>query len=123
MYHEHMSTSKDNELASSEDELDNEEKNENKKEKVEEKIEEKQIRLEQALKKLDTFYNPVLMNLTLDEGFCFVGGGDDNHDNPDTFREAWNHEIPQEREKWRGAIQKEFSDMIRCKVWRHTKSQ
>ena len=73
------------------------------------------------MRKLDTFYNPVLMNIALDEEFCFVGGTDDDHENPDTFREAWDHHIPEEREKWRQAIRKEFSDMIKRKVWRYTK--
>ena len=97
MYHEHMSTSKDNELASSEDELDDEENNEKKKKKIEEKIEEKQIRLERALKKLDTFYNPVLMNLTLDEDFCFVGGTDDNHENPGRISRIFANNFRQKR--------------------------
>ena len=117
MYFEHARTMKEEEFASSESESETE-KNEPEET---EKNKEQQGRLERALKKLDTFYNPVLMNMALDEDFCFVGGTDDDHDNPDTFREAWDHNIPEEKEKWREAIRKEFSDMIKRKVWRYEK--
>ena len=119
MYHEHTHTSKEEELASSEEESDIEKINDYDDKK--EKGEAKQMRLERALRKLDTFYNPVLMNTALDEDFCFVGGTDDNHENPDTFREAWEHKIPEEQVKWREAIRKEFSDMLKRKVWKYTK--
>jgi hypothetical protein len=40
---------------------------------------------------------------------------------PKTFKKAWNHPDPTQRAKWREAIQKEFCDMIKCKVWRKVK--
>jgi hypothetical protein len=33
-----------------------------------------------------------------------------------TFNEAWNHEDPKAREKWRDAIKKELSDMDKQQV-------
>jgi len=75
---------------------------------------------ERALRKLDTFYNPTLGNLAMEDDFCFVGGTDDNYDNPESFSEAYHHPDEEEREKWQEAIKKEFSDMITRKVWRYT---
>ena len=81
-------------------------------------------RLESALKKLHTFYNPTEVgSLGLNEDYCFVGGTDEEYINPMSFGEAWDHENEQEREHWRNAIKKEFSDMIRRGVWKHTKKQ
>ena len=37
---------------------------------------------------------------------------------PRSFREAWDHPDPDQREKWRDAIKKEFSNMNRRGVWR-----
>ena len=37
---------------------------------------------------------------------------------PRTLREAWDHPNPHHRLKWREAIQKEFRDMLRRRVWR-----
>ena len=78
--------------------------------------------LESALKKFHTFYNPTEFgSLELNDNFYFVGGTDEDYDNPMTFNEAWNHEVNTERSSWRDAIKKEFSDMIRRWVWRQTK--
>ncbi len=124
MYYEHSRTSREEEVSSDESESDtkrNTEKSDDDEQNKKGKTEEQQARLERALKKIDTFYNPVLMNMAFDDEFCFVGGTDDDHENPDTFREAWDHHIPEERNKWRQAIRKEFSDMIKRKVWRYTK--
>jgi len=111
IYYEQLRTTREEEFVSSESESDTDKKDEEQDKK--EKTEEQQARLERAMRKLDTFYNPVLANIALDEEFCFVGGTDDDHENPDTSREAWDHHIPEEREKWRQAIRKEFSDMIK----------
>lgn len=79
-------------------------------------------RLESALKKLHTFYNPTeIGSFGIDEDYCFVGGTDKEIINPSTFSEALNHQDNTEREDWRDAIKKEFSNMIRRRVWRHTK--
>ena len=39
----------------------------------------KQMKLQRALKKIDTLYNPVLVNSAMEEIFCFVGETDDDH--------------------------------------------
>jgi len=38
-------------------------------------------------------------------------------DEPDTFQEAFHHPDPEQREKWRAAIHKEFRDMLKRTVW------
>ena len=40
-----------------------------------------------------------------------------------TFSQAWDHHNPKEREKWRLAIKKEFSDMESKKVWETIKNE
>ena len=81
----------------------------------------KELRLQRALRKINTFYNPVISNTALERDFCFVRGTDDYHKNPDLFDEAWFHEETDKRKFWREAINKEFSDMIKRKVWRCAK--
>ena len=45
----------------------------------------------------------------------------DLYENPKTFKEAWDHEDPFQRKKWREAIGKEFVKMKEKKVWRKIK--
>ena len=40
---------------------------------------------------------------------------------PTKFREAWDHEDPTQRDKWRDAIKKELSDMINRGIFRKVK--
>jgi len=40
---------------------------------------------------------------------------------PITFREAYNHPDPEQREKWREAIKKDFRDMQHHGVWKKVK--
>ena len=47
--------------------------------------------------------------------------GDTDYTEPKNFDGAWNHENKVQREKWRTAIKKEFSDMNRRGVWRNFK--
>ena len=42
----------------------------------------------------------------------------DKTDQPDNFREAWDHPDPKERKGWRDSTTKEFKDMMTRKVWR-----
>ena len=42
---------------------------------------------------------------------------------PTTFSQAWDHHNPMEREKWRIAIKKEFSDMESKKVWKQLRKK
>ena len=46
---------------------------------------------------------------------------ENDYEEPKTFHEAWFHEDPVQRKKWREAIGKEFGDMNKCKVWTVTK--
>ena len=41
---------------------------------------------------------------------------------PESFREAWDHPDPNQREKWRQAIKKELGDMNKRGVWRKINS-
>ena len=116
MYDKYKKSSEDDEESDeSLENSDNEEKVSAKKETTE-----VSSKVERALRKLDTFYNPTLGNFATQDDFCFVGGTDNNYDNPESFVEAYHHPDEEEREKWRTAIRKEFSDMIKRKVWRHT---
>ena len=42
---------------------------------------------------------------------------------PTTFQEAYNHKDPEMKKRWRMAIKKEFSDMIKRGVWRNYKKK
>jgi hypothetical protein len=73
----------------------------------------KNKRVENAMKKLNTFFNPMIKN-----AMAFVGAVDSGYAEPQTFHEAWNHQDSNEKNKWRTAIKKEFHDMLSKKVWR-----
>ena len=90
----------------------------NKEEKDEKKI---STRLHNALRQLDTSYNPTLSALVYEDDIALVGGTDDTHENPTSFQEAWHHPDINERLAWRAAIRKEFRDMINRNVWRYAK--
>ena len=70
--------------------------NEIKKEETEEEeIDNKEIderkmstRLHNALRQLDTSYNPTLSALVYEDDIALVGGTDDTHENPTSFQEA-----------------------------------
>jgi len=81
---------------------------------------EKEMKKLRALKKLNTSYNPTLRALET-TNFAFVGGDNDDYNNPATFNEAWNFPIEKDRGKWRNAICKESHGMIWNKVWRRHK--
>ena len=72
-------------------------------------------KLQQELRCLHTCYNPTLHDIG---DMALVGGTDDTYVNPPGFKEAWNHEDPQDRQKWRDGIIKEFRDMRTRKVWK-----
>ena len=57
------------------------------------------------------------------EDYAFVGRTDDDYVMPITFQDAWYHEDPEERKKWREAIRKEFRDMISKGVWRRIRTK
>ena len=67
------------------------------------------------LRRLNTLYNRTIKDVL---EFTMVGGTDNDYVNPISFQIAWWHPEPEERKKWREAIQKEFQDMIRRGFWR-----
>ena len=77
----------------------------------------------QALRKLNVSYNPVMGGMAFADDVAMVGGTDESYDNPDNFQEAWHHPNEENKEQWRLAIRKEFNDMIKRQVWRHTKRE
>jgi hypothetical protein len=42
---------------------------------------------------------------------------------PRNFEQAWNHNNPEDQEKWRMAIKKEFNDMNEKKIWEKIKKE
>ena len=76
------------------------------------------------MRNLNTSYNPTFGGTVLEDlnDHAFVGGTDDNYENPISFQEAWHHPDPIDRKKWREAIRKEFRDMITKGVWRQMKT-
>ena len=72
------------------------------------------------LRNLQTFYNPAPGEFTKAAmEAALLGATDSGYAEPKTFREAWDHEDPETREKWREAIRHEFRMMIKRKVWRY----
>ena len=78
---------------------------------------EKEQKVLRELRKLNTSYNPTLSAMITTD-VAFVGGGNDDYDNPVNFKDAWDHPVEKDKEKWRAAIRKEFQDMIKNKVWK-----
>ena len=78
---------------------------------------EKEQKVLRELRKLNTSYNPTLSAMITTD-VAFVGGGNDDYDNPMNFKDAWDHPVEEDKEKWRAAIRKEFQDMIKNKVWK-----
>ena len=78
------------------------------------------IRIARELRGLQPFNNPGRLEI---EGhnnhLCFfVPDCDKEDDTPTTFQEAWYHNDPIKRKKWRAAIRLEFRQMIKNGVWR-----
>ena len=69
-------------------------------------------RLDREIRNLCTFYNPH------PEETLETAAISNLPSEPMTFQEAWWHEDPIEKEKWRSAIKKEIQDMITKGVWR-----
>ena len=70
---------------------------------TEEEVDMTNPRVMRALRQLHTSYNPTLNEIV---DLAMVGGTKEDHDNPLTFREAWDHPDEKERERWRQAIRK-----------------
>lgn len=82
--------------------------------------------LHNALKKLNTFYN-VTIPPDNDENFAqaevaFMGATDSGYNEPESFKQAWNHSDTITKAKWRDAITKEIKDMTEKGVWSYQNS-
>ena len=67
---------------------------------------------------LQTFYNPSGREDDYELGeIAFISMMEESISEPTIFTEAWNHPEEKEREAWRTAIKKEFTDMIKRGVW------
>ena len=67
---------------------------------------------------LQTFYNPLGREKDDELGeIAFLSMLEGSINEPTIFQEAWDHPDKNEREAWRMAIKKEFSDMIKREVW------
>ena len=82
---------------------------------------EAEIKVARALRKLDILGNVAITGLIfVDDLAILVRWTDDSYDNPETFKEVWEHPNRTEKEFWREALRREFNDMIKRKVWRET---
>ena len=108
-----------------EDELDDENNNEveDNEETIEFYEEPKRPRLMREIQNLQPYNNPGRIEMEGETNhFCFFvpeSVNNDDDDTPTTFQEAWHHENPEKREKWRNAIRLEFKQMIKNGVWRN----
>ena len=77
-------------------------------------------KLGRELRGLRSYNNPGRLELEDQALFCFnVIDDKGEQEEPATFQEAWYHNDPVEREKWRQSIRLEFRQMIRNGVWRN----
>jgi len=83
-----------------------------------------QPRLIRELRGLEPFNNPGRLEIEGENNqLCFFvpDTNDDDDSVPLTFQDAWYHEDPEERAKWREAIRLEFKQMLKNLVWRRKK--
>jgi hypothetical protein len=83
-----------------------------------------QPRLTRELRGLEPFNNPGRLEIEGENNqLCFFVPDANNEDDsvPLTFKDAWYHEDPDERAKWRAAIRLEFKQMLKNMVWRRKK--
>ena len=88
-----------------------------------------EIKVPREVRNLQTSYNDA-EKIFRDEsnkefvGFAFASEKvEDYPEEPQSFQEAWHHPNLTDREGWRNAIRKEFSDMIKRGVWRRIKKR
>ncbi len=79
----------------------------------------KTTKLERELKKLNTSYNTVVPNETIE--LALLMATNSGPTDPNTFKQAWEHTNEESKIKWREAIKKEYDDMISKGVWRYRK--
>jgi hypothetical protein len=68
-----------------------------------------------AMKKLNTFYNPTIDGLM---NYHFMSAVESDYSEPQNFGEAWNNENDIDKQNWREAIKKEFLSMKEKQVWK-----
>jgi hypothetical protein len=96
--------------------------------------EQKRAKVYRNLRQLESSFNPEASRIVerIEQGreilldhahFAFFGGGVVEQKEPATFDEAWNHDDPRSREKWREAINKEFEEMKKKEVWEIMKKE
>jgi hypothetical protein len=67
-----------------------------------------------ALKKLNTFFNPTIQGLS---NYSLMSAIDSGYTEPQDFEAAWHHNDAEERKFWQEAIKKELQSMIEKGVW------
>ena len=93
----------------------------------------KRMKLYRQLRQLESSFNPDAAKLVeqIEQGkeimldqinLAFFSGIVINEE-PTTFEQAWNHQDPKIREKWRDAINKEFDEMSKKEVWKVIKKE
>jgi hypothetical protein len=90
----------------------------------------KRMKLYRQLRQLKSSFNPDAAKLVeqikqgrkilLDQVNLALFSGMVINEEPTTFKQAWNHQDPKVRERWREAINKEFDMMSKKEVWKNS---
>jgi Reverse transcriptase (RNA-dependent DNA polymerase) len=93
----------------------------------------KRTKLYRQLRQLENSFNPDAAKLVeqieqgreilLDQVNLALISGMVINEEPTTFEQAWNHQDPKVRERWREAINKEFDEMSKKEVWEIIKKE
>jgi hypothetical protein len=85
------------------------------------------LKLYRQFRQLESSFNPDAAKLVeqieqgrevlLDQVNLALLSGMVINEEPTMFEQAWNHQDPKIREKWREAINKEFDEMSKKEVW------
>jgi hypothetical protein len=88
----------------------------------------KRTKLYRQLRQLESSFNPEPAKLVeqirqgreilLDQVNLALFSGMVINEEATTFEQAWNHQDPKVRERWREAINKEFDEMSMKEVWK-----
>jgi hypothetical protein len=87
----------------------------------------KRIKIYKQMRHLESSFNPDATQVVeqfeqgreilFDHANVALFSGRVINEEPTTFNQAWNHEDPKVRENWRAAINKEFDEMNKKKLW------
>ena len=93
----------------------------------------KRMKLYRQLRQLESSFNPDAAKLVeqieqgreifLDQVNLALFSGMVINEEPTTFEQAWNHQDPKIKEKWREAINEEFDEMSKKEVWEIIKKE